>query len=171
MPTGPEVRLVIDSRVLAQVTRGVNGPVFRRLVRDADVVKRRAQQEVGVYQPPDAYSAANRGRRPGTLRDSIVKRVRPGGRVPAVEVGTEDPIGLIHHEGTVPHVIRARNKPRLVFYWRKVGRVVAFPKVNHPGTRPNRFLVKGLQALSGRYRGGGLRTTQLGRGGTVPRHR
>jgi len=44
------------------------------------------------------------------------------------------------HEGARPHVIRARRASLLRFYWPKVGRVVFFPKVNHPGNRPNPFL-------------------------------
>lgn len=41
--------------------------------------------------------------------------------------------------GTRPHTIRARNAPWLVFFWPRVGRVVAFKSVNHPGTRPTGF--------------------------------
>lgn len=145
-------RIAIDPQKLAEILRSPNGPVMRRMIEDGELVKREARRLVGVYQPPDAYSAANRRRRPGTLRDSIVKRVvaGPGGQ-PVVEVGSDDKIALLHHEGTVPHTIRPRNKPLLVFYWRRVGAVVAFKSVNHPGTQPNRFLTKALAVLRGRY--------------------
>jgi hypothetical protein len=139
-----------DPVKLAQFLRGPNGPVLRRMIEDGELVKREAQRLVGVYRPPDAYSAANRRRRPGTLRDSIVKRVHAGAQ-PYVEVGSDDPIALIHHEGTVPHVIRARRAPRLVFFWGKVGKVVAFKSVNHPGTKPNRYLTNALAVLRKRY--------------------
>jgi hypothetical protein len=46
--------------------------------------------------------------------------------------------------GTKPHVIRARRAPALRFYWPKVGRVVFFKKVNHPGTKANRFLERAM---------------------------
>lgn len=46
--------------------------------------------------------------------------------------------------GTKPHVIRARRAKFLRFYWPKVGRVVFFKKVNHPGTKANRFLERAL---------------------------
>lgn len=152
----------MDSRKLAAVTRGRSGPVFRRLVQDADLVVAKAKEEVGVHRPVDAYDAEHRKRRPGTLRDTIVKRVRDVGGVPVIEIGSEDDIALIHHEGTEPHIIRARQAPRLVFYWPKAGRVVAFKQVSHPGTKPNRFLLKGLEALSARYGGygrGGVRSS------------
>lgn len=144
--------VVIDGQKLAEVLRGPNGPVVRRLIEDAELVKREAVRRVGVYQPPDAYSAANRRRRPGTLRDKIVKRVVQGSAGVVLQVGAEDEIALLHHEGTVPHIIRARLRPMLVFYWPKVGRVVAFKFVHHPGTEPNRFLTDAMAAvLPGRY--------------------
>lgn len=143
---------VIDGQKLAEVLRGSNGPVLRELIEAAEAVKREAVRRVGVYQPPDAYSAAHRRRRPGTLRDSIVKRVTHGPNGVVVQVGSEDSIAYLHHEGTLPHVIRARLRPMLVFYWPKVGRVVAFKQVNHPGTEPNRFLTDAMMAvLPGRY--------------------
>lgn len=142
----------IDPAKLADFMRSPSGPVLRDQMEAGELVKREAQRRVGVYQPPDAYSAMHRARRPGTLRDHIVKRIGQVGGDPAVLVGSDDPITLWHHEGTPPHVIRARVKPRLVFYWPRLGRVVAFKQVNHPGTRPNRFLTEALSVLRGRYR-------------------
>lgn len=148
--SGTFTGVVIDGQKLAEVLRGPNGPVMRELIEAAELVKREAQRRVGVYQPPDAYSAANRRRRPGTLRDSIVKRVPQGGpKGVTVQVGSNDPIAYLHHEGTVPHVIQARRRPMLVFYWPKVGRVVAFKSVNHPGTDPNRYLTDALAVVIG----------------------
>lgn len=147
----PDVTLVIDPVKLAELMRSPQGPVIRRLIEDAEVVKQGAQRRVGVYRPPDAYAAANRKRRPGTLRDSIVKRVTSDGQGTYVEVGTADPVGLWHHEGTQPHEISPRTAPRLVFFWPKVGHVVSLARVNHPGTRPNRFLTDSLQDLRRRY--------------------
>ena len=136
-------RVVMDPAKLAEVLRGPNGPVMRRLIQDGEAVKDRARQLVGVHKP---VPGERRNRRSGQLRDSIVKRIRPEGYV---EVGSEDPIALLHHEGTPPHQITGN--PRLVFFWPKVGRVVSFPKVNHPGTRPNPYLVRALDVLRSRY--------------------
>lgn len=142
--------VVIDPQKLADFLRGADGPVIRYLLVQGQKVKAEAQRRVGVYKPPDAYSAAHRQRRPGTLRDRIVVRVVSSGRSDIgleVQVGSEDPIALIHHEGTVPHLIRAKNKPMLVFFWRKAGRVVRFRQVNHPGTKPNRYLTDSLAVI------------------------
>lgn len=139
--------VVIDNRALDQVLHGANGPVAKALLVAGDIVKAGARRRVGVGRPAPG-DPIPRKRKPGTLRDSIVKRLVVGGPEGVkVLVGSEDPIALFHHEGTRPHVIRARRKPMLVFYWPKVGRVVAFKQVRHPGTQPNRYLSDSLQDL------------------------
>jgi hypothetical protein len=55
-------------------------------------------------------------------------------------VSVDVPYAAAVHEGARPHVIRARRAPFLRFYWPKVGRVVFFKSVNHPGNAPNPFL-------------------------------
>jgi hypothetical protein len=52
---------------------------------------------------------------------------------------------LMVHEGTRPHVILPRKAPKLVFFWARKGHVVSLGGVNHPGTQPDPFLVKGLE--------------------------
>jgi hypothetical protein len=143
--------VVVNPVKLAELLRGHDGPVVRRLIEDGEAVKDEAKRLVGVYVPPDAYSAANRSRRPGTLRDSIVKRIVTDGGNVAVEVGSDDPIALWHHEGTQPHTITPSIRPMLVFYWKRVGKVVRALMVRHPGTKPNRFLLDALRVLRGRY--------------------
>lgn len=149
--------VVIDPRKLADWQRSSNGPTVRYLLEQGEKVKTEAKNLVGVYAPPDAYSREHRQRKPGTLRDSIVKRIVDIDGLPACIVGSEDPIALWHHEGTQPHPIVAVRAPgrHLVFFWTKVGHVVSFgppPRgVNHPGTKPNRFLVNALRAIGGRF--------------------
>lgn len=53
------------------------------------------------------------------------------------------------HEGTPPHEIRPRVAKKLVFFWRKTGRVVFKDRVRHPGTKANPFLVNALRAVFG----------------------
>jgi hypothetical protein len=127
--------------------------VAKALLVAGQIVKQGAKQRVGVYSPPAGDpNPPRRSRRPGTLRDSIVTRLVEDSQTGvAVLVGSEDPIALLHHEGTVPHIIRARRKPFLVFYWPKVGRVVRFKQVNHPGTKPNRYLADSLADLAGHF--------------------
>lgn len=143
------VAVIINPRLLAEFMRSPEGPVYRKMAKDAQKVKLEAQRLVGVYVPPDSYSASNRKRRPGTLRDSIVTRVVIRGGLPDWQVGSADPIAFLHHEGTPPHVIVASRKPFLVFYWPKVGKVVRFRSVNHPGTKPNRYLTNALKVIQG----------------------
>lgn len=41
--------------------------------------------------------------------------------------------------GTRPHVIEARRKPNLVFFWPKIGGIFVGKRVNHPGTQAYGF--------------------------------
>lgn len=141
--------VVFDPVALAALLRGPDGPVQRRMIVDAEDVRQEARRLVGVSRPDPV--PRRRPRRPGTLRDSIVKRAVDRGGEVVWQVGSEDPVALLHHEGTMPHPIEARRAPRLVFFWRRAGRVVAFRRVFHPGTRPNRFLTGALGVLRGRY--------------------
>lgn len=139
------VRVVIDSDKVRRYFLESGGDVVRFMLQQGERVKIGAQRRVGVYDPPPA--GPTRARRPGTLRDSIVKRFTTTGDTVVVEVGSEDPIALWHHEGTEPHTILPRNAPRLVFWSERAGRVVYAQQVNHPGTQPNRFLTEALADL------------------------
>lgn len=140
----------LDPVKLAELLRGPNGPVFRRLIEDGELVKIEAKRLVGVSQPDPI--PRKKPRRPGTMRDGIVKRFADVNGDAVVMVGSNDPAALYHHEGTQPHTIRASRAPMLVFYWPKAGRVMVVRQVQHPGTRPNRFLTNALRVLAGRYR-------------------
>jgi hypothetical protein len=130
----------IDGAKLARVMSSPNGPAMRQAIIAAERVEERAKELVGYDDSPDRDAG-----RPH-LRDTIVKRLTDsGGAGVTVQVGSESPIAVFHHEGTEPHMIHG--DPLLVFFWPKAGRVVAFPRVNHPGTRPNRFLTNALDAL------------------------
>lgn len=121
------------------------GGLMRHMIVQGEKVKQEAQRLVGVYELPPA--GPRRARRPGTLRDSIVKRVVRDGRSFAIEVGSDDEIALWHHEGTVPHVIVPVRARRLVFWSARAGKVVYARRVQHPGTAPNRYLVDALRVL------------------------
>lgn len=141
-------KVILDPVAVAKYLRGPQGPVLRRFLEDAQEIKRLARIQVGVHEPTPGE---RRKRAPGTLRDSLVVRIVAGVR-PTVIVGSDDPIAKLHHEGTDPHIIRARRAPMLVFFWKKVGRVVAFKQVRHPGTRPNHYLTDPLRkVISQRY--------------------
>lgn len=142
--TGTFRGVVIDSSALAQSIRDMPGLLRYQLII-GDRVKEEAQRRVGVYKPPP--EGPQRKRRPGTLRDSIVKRITERDGLPVVQIGSEDEIALWHHEGTQPHVIAPRNGTRLVFWSEEANRLVFARWVHHPGTRPNRFLTDALAAI------------------------
>lgn len=47
-------------------------------------------------------------------------------------------------DGTRPHIIRARRRKVLSFYWPKRGAVVFLAKVNHPGNKGNDWWNRGI---------------------------
>jgi hypothetical protein len=139
------VRVQLDTDKVRALFAEAGGDVVRFMLQQGERVKIRAQELVGVYQPPPA--GPERSRAPGTLRDSIVKRFHVTDDGVVVEVGSEDPIALIHHEGTEPHTITASRAPMLVFWSERAGSVIAVKSVQHPGTQPNRFLTQALEVL------------------------
>lgn len=145
------VRVVMNPTKLAELLRGPGGPVVRRLIEDAELVKIKAKEECPVFVPPDAYTASHRQRPPGQLRNSIVKRIVTSPSGPSALVGSDDPVSLWVHEGTVPHTITARRAPMLVFFSKRYDRLIRIKSVQHPGTKPNRFLIRALAVLRGRY--------------------
>lgn len=124
---------------------GRNGPAGKLMLAKGQRVAARAKELVGygVGQPGRPHSGKH-------LRDAIATRLKdsPGGVVCEIGIfGSGVGRAIWHHEGTEPHPIIGN--PRLVFFWPKAGRVVAFPRVDHPGTKPNRFLTKALPAGKG----------------------
>jgi hypothetical protein len=71
------------------------------------------------------------------------------------DAGSDVDYTLFVDQGAKPHVIKAKNAPYLVFYWPKVGRVVHFKSVNHPGNKAYRFLEKGLERALRMWERGG----------------
>ena len=118
-------RVVISDQMVQAFIRLPDGPVARRLAVIGEAVK---VKTVGSLKE-------------GFVRDflgpTIVKRTVMTEAGPVVQVGSE-------HTKTQPHIIRGN--PLLVFHWPKVGRVVYFRKVNHPGSNFNRYLVEKLVA-------------------------
>ena len=144
-------RVIIDPVQLQQFLESSEGPVFRYLVNVGELVKTEAKRRVRVYHPDpaDPFAAKRVARRhPGTLRDGIVKRVarRPDG-TPVILVGSDDPIALIEHDGTSAHPIVARKRPLLVFWSRKLHKVIAVKAVRHPGTKGSHFLTEAVKVI------------------------
>jgi hypothetical protein len=70
---------------------------------------------------------------------------------PEATVSSNTDHAVFLHEGTKPHTIKARRAPKMVFFWRKVGRVVRKEEVFHPGTPANPFLLRALQIVFGGF--------------------
>lgn len=128
--------LIIDGAEMARILRSPAGPVARHVIERATVVQMAAKR-----QAP---------RRTGCLQDSIVKRVERYGDEIAVRVVSDttpcspkrQSYSLYVHEGTRPHEIRARDGGVLAF---QIGDETVFAtSVQHPGTKPNRFLSDNL---------------------------
>jgi hypothetical protein len=79
-------------------------------------------------------------KRTGVFASKIFYRTFSRGDVEELNVFTPQPLGKWITEGTRPHVIRVKRARFLRFYWPKVGRVVYFKSVNHPGTKANPFM-------------------------------
>ncbi len=138
-----EVRLVVDGAVMEELLHGPDGAVNRYLLGRAEIVKRAAVVQCN--------------KRTGKLSKSIVKRSVYEGRELGVRIVAAQPYALYVHEGTKPHIIRARNKPFLVFFWPNGptgAHVYKMKQVNHPGYKGNKFLSDNLHLFfTGRYGG------------------
>src|SRR4029450_12796751 len=76
----------------------------------------------------------------GKLKSSIKWDLQTAGYHVRGRSGSELPYAIYVHQGTDPHVIRARNGGNLKFFWRKRGVLFTGPKVNHPGQPDQPFL-------------------------------
>lgn len=138
-----DVRLVFDGAKMEELLRGRDGPVNRYLMGRAEIVKRAAVMQCN--------------KRTGKLSKSIVKRSEYVGTELGIRIKAAQPYSVYVHEGTKPHVIKAKNKPYLVFFWANGptgAHVYRMKQVNHPGYAGNRFLTDNLHLFyTGRYVG------------------
>jgi hypothetical protein len=114
--------------VVHHMLKEPTGLVGRDLYKRAWKVQTAAKQQVGV--------------KTGALKKSIGMRHERTYLGQKIIVGSPLSYALLHHEGSRPHVILPVRGQYLVF--RTGGRLVFTTKVNHPGTRPNRYLSDNL---------------------------
>lgn len=92
------------------------------------------------------FARAQVGKDTRALYRSISYRVSVGSRGGVTgTVLADNKIALMHHNGTKPHIIRARRAETLRFKSR--GKIVYAKVVRHPGTRPNRYLTDSLRKV------------------------
>lgn len=114
------------------VLRGQGGPVWNNIEKRTRRAHNLARIQVGK-DTRDLYR-------------SISYRVNVGSRGGVVgTVVADDKKALMHHQGTVPHIIAARKAKSLRFKYR--GKIVYAKAVRHPGTRPNRYLTDSLSKV------------------------
>lgn len=109
------------------------GPVGRYMFRVGMYIRSAAQVQVG--------------KRTGALAASISFSQNSTTDGQVLTVGSPLNYAYMHHEGTRPHMIRAKGGGALKF--RSGGRVVITDSVVHPGTRPNKYLSDHLGIVSG----------------------
>lgn len=120
-----------------------HGMVGRWTIRKAEEVA--VQARLGAPKPGQGQGYAT-----GNLAANInAKGPTVGRKGPEAEVIADTDYSLHVHEPTRPHIIKPRRAEKLVFFWRKTGRVVMKDKVRHPGTKGNPFLVRALQKVFG----------------------
>lgn len=82
------------------------------------------------------------GKKTGKLASSIHTRTTVDLLGIVNTTGSNNPIALLHHNGSRAHAIRPRRAKVLRFV--QNGRVRYAQRVWHPGTRPNRYLTDNL---------------------------
>lgn len=87
----------------------------------------------------------------GRLKASINWSIQTAGWNVRGTSGSDLPWAIFPEQGTRPHTIRAKNAPHLTFYWRRVGRVVRFREVSHPGQKAQNYLTNALSEIAPRY--------------------
>jgi len=135
----------LDDAAMSDLLRSPNGPVGRHVMDLGNQVRDRAAPKVGVS--PEGHGIGASGAQQH-LRDALIVRLVSDEKGPAAMVGAELGHALFHHEGTAPHVIRPRNVTFLRFPTSPGGATFVFAKqVNHPGTKPNPYLVDAAREL------------------------
>lgn len=147
------MKLDLDSSAIRTLTRDQNEPVQQHIRSLAVRIASRASQ------------LAKKGRT-GNLARRISVDSNPGPR-PGYRVIADTPYARAVHEGSKPHIIRARNKPALHFFWDRAGYETVVPRaggfrthvtrggilmigkgfVQHPGTQGDRFLVRAMEEV------------------------
>lgn len=134
-----------DDAGLADLFQSPNGPVGRHVAEVGNQVRERAATKVGVS--PEGHGIGASGAQQH-LRDALIVRIASDEKGVVALVGVELPHAEVHHQGSQPHVIRPRNVTVLRFPSSPGGASFVFAReVNHPGTKPNPYLVDAAREL------------------------
>jgi hypothetical protein len=123
-----ETNLVLDTRELDHVLNDPSGEVGQFLAKRGRAILFAAKRQVGK----DTRA----------LELSLHMLHQRIGGIQQIWIGSDNRIAFLHHEGSRPHAIEARNAQMLRFSSR--GRMVYTRAVMHPGTKPNHYLTDNL---------------------------
>ena len=117
-------KVVLYRPVLDYYLNNQDGEVGRFLRKRGRLIVALAKRQVGVDT--------------GKLKASINMTHERVSRGQQIRIGSSLPYAHMHHEGTQPHIITPKEAGILRFS--SGGRVIYTHRVDHPGTRPNRYL-------------------------------
>lgn len=117
-------KVIIYKSQTHRILNTPSGKLWWALNRRGEAIVRDAKAQVGV--------------KTGALKRSIHMRHLSNVTGQYLWIGSKKHYAYIHHEGSSPHTITPKEKPLLVF--RSGARVIRTLLVEHPGTRPNRYL-------------------------------
>ena len=128
------VTVKIYDRALHKELNTRSGGLWKWLEVKGEIATARAKDQVG--------------NKTGKLRRSIKMIHRGDKSGQTLHIGSTVKYAYMHHEGTRPHVITPKDLDgRLVFFSRSRRRMVVVESVNHPGTKPNRYLSDQLRVF------------------------
>ena len=121
-----------DESEVDKLLKSPNGVVGRDLRVRANKVLLAAKKQVGVDS--------------GKLKKSLnTRNHQRTGYGQAISVGSDLHYALMHHNGTRPHIIRPTGKRGQYLVFKSGTRTIYTTSVNHPGTKPNRYLTDNLR--------------------------
>jgi hypothetical protein len=132
--------IVVMNEPMVDWFKGWTGPVGRAVIRLANSTA--SYQRALAPRKTGALVASIRTGRRGRWAGGL--EIRIGANPPAAGPGDRRGYSYFQNQGTMPHVIRARNAPALRFFWVKVGHWVTFKSVLHPGHRARHWADNGM---------------------------
>lgn len=127
-------RIVLNDITIQRLLRNPLGPVGRDLTRRAINVESAAKLNASGRPGPNVDT--------GRLRSSITHEIVQGPTGLVARIGSNVEYARFVEEGSPPRRIEPRNKQAL--FWPGAAHPVAY--VDHPGTKPYRYLLPALEA-------------------------
>lgn len=133
-------------------TRGIEETLLRRAQERGDAAATETARQISANAPRGLTGAlkeapkVHRNVGPSSVRWTVSVDVKSQGGYP-YDVAQEEGTGIYIGKG---RIVPKKKGGLLIFYWRKVNRVVAFRSVK--GTPPTRFFSKAIRGWSDRLR-------------------